>query len=174
MQASLSSLGQFVVDFQSCEAGIDLSQGLERILNNNLSIKDKTLRDKVELMRGLYVDIIGIVCLPQRKLSELIICEVKKHDLTLTDHAQLIGYCIASNTKYGLLISIEGRITAGFESILKKNPSLLNIDRKKITHKFGICKWNPDQEELIFDEIGAFKSTEALCRHIAFSFVEGA
>jgi len=171
MQSLLSTLGDFMVDFKSC-GNIDLSFGLEELLRANQSIKDKSLLDKIELTRGLYVDILGIVYSQSRRLSELIICEVKNHNLTLTDHAQLIGYCIASDIRYGLLISIKGRITGGFESILKNNPFLLNIDRKGIVHKFGICSWNPKSSELFFDEIGAFNSLEALSRDIAFSFEE--
>lgn len=169
MQALLSNLGQFIVDFQACGTR-DLSIGLEKLLRANPSIKDENLLRRIELTRGLFVDILGIVYSQSRKLSELIICEVKKHNLTLTHHAQLIGYCIASNIKCGLLISLRGRITGGFESILKNNPSLLNIDRKKIVHRFGICRWNPKPAELFFDEIGAFNSLEALCRYVAFAF----
>lgn len=171
MQASLSGLGKFLVEFQPC-GNTDLSFGLQQVLRANPIIKDKSLQDKMELTRGLYVDILGIVYSKSKQSSELIICEVKKHNLTLTDHAQLIGYCIASNIRNGILISLGGRITGGFESILKNNPSLLNIHRKKIVHRFGICSWSPKSKELLFDQIGAFNSLEALCRYVAFVFEE--
>lgn len=171
MQALLLTLGHFVIDFQSC-GNTDLSSGLKEILRTNPSIEDEKLPEKIELTRGLHIDILGIIYWRSKMLSELLICEVKNHDLMLTDHAQLIGYCVASNVRYGLLISIDGRITGGFESILKNNPSLLNIDRERIKHRFGICSWNPRLNELFFDEIGAFNSLEALSRDIAFGFEE--
>ncbi|MEM2145992.1 MAG: hypothetical protein QW279_11570 [Candidatus Jordarchaeaceae archaeon] len=166
LNSSLSELGKFVVDFRSC-GNTDMYSGIKEILKANPLIKDEYLSNKIDLYRGLYVDIIGVIHSLANKRSELIICEVKSNKLTLTDHAQLIGYCVASNVKLGLLIALGGRITGDFESILNNNPALIKIVRKDFAHLFGICSWDPSSKELLFDDKGAFKSLTALSRKIA-------
>lgn len=163
MNDYLSNLGDFIVDFIPCGTR-DLAYGFKEIADKNeISI----VNIKSELMRGLYIDILGLVY--SNNIAKLIICEVKNDTLTLTHYAQLMGYCIASNTEYGILVGIEKRITGGFESILKQNKSLLEIKREEIVHKFSICFWKPSMNDLIFNEIGAFKSLYRLSRDIAYS-----
>lgn len=167
MKNHLSGLGEFVIDFTPCGRS-DISSGLRKILKSN-SIVDSILMTKVKLTKRLFVDILGLVYSKIKKKGYLIVCEVKNHSLTLTDFAQLIGYCIASNVKYGLLISLDKRITGGFEAILKQSSSLVKVKRIKITHFFAICMWRTNLKELFFNEIGAFTSLLAICRDIASS-----
>jgi len=164
----LSRLGEFITDFMPCGSK-DLSSGLKSILKSE-KIIDPNLEAKVKFTRGLFVDILGLVYSKTKKKGELIICEVKPHNLTLAHLTQLIGYCIASNVKYGLLISIDKQITSGFETILKQAP-LVKIERRSTTHYFAICTWKTTLKELYFDEIGAFNSLLALSRHIASSII---
>lgn len=165
LESNLSDLGDFIVDFQPCGT-VDLANGLNIISERN-GIKPSALGVEQELVRGLFIDILGCVYSNDKKCGKLIICEVKKRRLTLTDHAQLIGYCIASKINYGVLISIDGRITGGFENILKCSPHLVDIRTIKATYQIGIGRWNTKNKEYLFDGIGFFDSFTALSRIIA-------
>jgi len=151
---SLSTVDGFIVDFIPCGT-IDLRSGLLKMLTAN-EIEDEQLKSRAELAKGLYVDIAGIVYSKDAGKGELVICEVKKGDLTLAHCSQLIGYCIAADIPYGLLISVDGGITGGFESVLNQKPSLFKIDRLGMTHRIGICSW-VDSRKLVFNR-GAFRS----------------
>ena len=165
LESNLSELGDFIVDFQPCGT-VDLARGLHIISERN-EIEPDVFGIEPEFVRGLFIDILGCVYSNDKKRGKLIICEVKKNKLTLTDHAQLIGYCIASKINYGILISIDGRITGGFENILKCSPHLVDIGTKNTTYKIGIGMWNNKNKEYMFDNLGHFKSFIDLSRFIA-------
>ncbi len=164
----LSTIGDFVVDFIPCGT-IDLRSGLLKMFTVN-GIEDELLKSRAELAKGLYVDIAGMVYSMDTGKGELVICEVKKGNLTLTHCSQLIGYCIAADVPYGLLIGVDGEITGGFESVLNQKPSLLLIDRLKMTHRIGICSW-VDSRKLVFNR-GAFRSILEVGRGIGVELTE--
>lgn len=97
----------------------------------------------------------------------LFISEVKKGKLSLTHLAQLIGYCIASKTRYGLLIGIDKRVTGGFENIVRRNPHLLHFKLGNSEYNIGVGWWNSNTNEFNFDDFGKINSYTHLSRHIA-------
>lgn len=166
---NISNLGNFIVDFIPCGT-MDLRAGINQFLQKN-SIQNANLRALGELCRGLKIDILGVVYSIDESNGIVLICEIKIGDLSLNDYSQLIGYCIASDTSYGLLISIDGQISRDFKLALIQKPSLVEIKRMpEISHKIGICRWNSDIKNLTFYEDGAFESMPHLVRELAYSF----
>jgi hypothetical protein len=167
----LSMLNKFVVDFKPCGAidKIDFRDGLLKILEEN-SIKNEQLQAVAEAAKGLYVDILGLVYSIKKDVGRTIICEIKPSSLNLTDYSQLIGYCIASDTQYGLLIAINEGLTKGFRSILMRKPEILRIKRvirgREIVHKIGTCSWLEKMRKIRFNK-SAFKSLPHFSREIA-------
>jgi len=170
----LGQLGDFIVNFRSCE-NVDLRAKLHQMLIDN-SIHTRKLTELTELTKGLYVDIVGLVYSVPQQSGELIICEVKNNPLTLTHCSQLVGYCISADAPYGLLIGINQGITRGFQSILNLKPSILHIERKvgrkKMTHEIGLCKWESPRQRLLFNRAGRIDSLLDLSRALACSLNE--
>jgi hypothetical protein len=161
---SLKDFGSFIVDFQPCGT-IDLSKGIELIAKRQ-KLPIDFCGIPLELASGLFVDIIGIIYSEETKKCVLIICELKKKPLSLTDFAQMVGYCYTSSIQCGVLISIDCRISSTFEKILKNNPHLLNFKANNKKFNMGICWWNSYSSELYFDPIGNIPSIYSLSRFI--------
>ncbi len=166
---NITEFGRFIVDFIPCGT-TDLRIGLNEFMRRN-SIQDANLRALAELCRGLKIDILGIVYSVDKNQGIVIICEIKIGDLSLNDYSQLIGYCIASDTPYGLLIGIDGQKSRDFKLALIQKPTLIEITRTHdISHKIGICCWNSHTKRLVFDNDGAFESNPHLIRELAYKF----
>lgn len=166
---SITDLGNFIVDFQAC-GNIDLAKGLELIAQRQ-ELPISFCGISVEMVRELFVDITGCIYSNNSEKSALIICELKKKPLSLTDFAQLIGYCYTSSVPCGLLISIDNRISTSFEKILRNNPHLLNFKLSNKKFRIGICWWNSSSGELCFDQIGNISSITDLSRFIAHQLI---
>ncbi len=143
---------------------VDMRNGIRRI-NGMLPKKSRRLDEYSDGTKGLFVDLVGIL---QNNVTEefsLLICEVKMGRPTLTDLAQLLGYCAASTARHGLLISVGHSITGGLESILRNNRSLVDVRRTNgVRHSVGIATWVGS--ELRFDDIGFYRSIESLGREM--------
>ena len=111
---NIVEFGSFIVDFIPCSR-IDLRIGINEFMRRN-SIQDSNLREFAELCRGLKIDILGIIYSVDKKQGIVIICEIKMGSLSLNDYSQLIGYCIASDTPYGVNKPLENSIK--FEVLL--------------------------------------------------------
>lgn len=143
---------------------VDMRDGIRRIAEA-LHVKSRNLNRYAENARGLFVDLVGVVQDDASGDFTCLICEVKMGRPTLTNLAQLLGYCVASNARHGLLVSIGHSITAGLEAILRNNRSLIDVRRTDgFRHSVGIASWIGS--ELRFDDIGFYRSVESLARDL--------
>ena len=155
-------------DFRMAVCGVvDMRDGLRRI-NRQLHHQNESLDNYAERTRGLFVDLAGILQSRTGNRFATLICEVKVGRLNLTHLAQLLGYCIASNTRHGLLISVNHSVTSGLEAVLRNNHSIVDVRRlDKSRHTIGIATWTGGA--LRFDDIGFYTSVESLGRSMSLT-----
>ncbi len=98
---------------------------------------------------------------------EIIIFEVKKiKRLGLKDLSQLIGYCLVSKCKFGILINVDNTVSKDFSVILDADKDLTRIARLLdgviLEHRFGVMIWNSKTKKIEYSESGAIKSITEL------------
>ncbi len=164
----LTPLGQYEVRFQKCGTK-DMLWGLQQI-HKSLTKTEYIPNQRDQIAQDLFVDIVGSVCPNgEIKKSTHIICEIKIKSLTLTDYAQLLGYCVTANTEHGLLISVDHGVSSRFDSNLRRNDSLKSVERPIVTHKFGILKFKTKERAMEFNEIAYYSSWYVLARALVRS-----
>lgn len=150
---------------------IELSQGL-----NNLIITENITCTQLDYflksIQMLNVDIFILVTKEDK--YELVILEVKKEkSVGLTELAQLIGYCITSCTKYGVLINVDGGPSPRLKNILAINGdvSLINrlINGEVLTHRLGLMTWNSTTKRVMLTNLGELHSIDDICKGIKSS-----
>ena len=168
--STMQQYGNYIVDTEIC-ATIDLSRGLRKLLRKNKISSDQLLR-KADLTRGLKVDILVLVYDRAQLKGEIIISEVKrKRGLSLHDCSQLVGYCICSDTRFGLLINVDGGISDALREILAQNTALTDIiqivNGRQTIRRIGILTWESKTRRGTFLPNGYLRSLPGLCRKIA-------
>ncbi len=154
--------GDLKSDFISCGI-VDMRSGIVRLISSMSLNRKEELETYVQKTRSLFVDIVGMVYNQKAIKHSFLICEVKLGEINLTDLAQLLGYCVASNTRHGILISIGKNITRGFESIIKANHQVIDLKRADgFRHSLSIATWKDN--EMLFDNLGYARTAEIIAR----------
>lgn len=165
---ALEPFGRYEVCFQKCGTK-DMLWGVKQTLKT-LPKSDYQIGMREQMTQDLFVDIAGLICKENNpQASSFVICEVKLNTLTLTDYAQLLGYCVTANVEHGLLIAVDNGISSRFDSILRHNENLKYVKRPHLTHKFGILKWKSRYKEMQYNEIGYYRSLHIFARALANS-----
>lgn len=126
-----------------------------------------TLRDYASEMERLDLDVSVLVINKVTQKFEIIILEVKKMKAVgLTQFSQLVGYCLVSGTKFGLLVNVDGGVSDRFSVRLDTDKDLTTIERvyqdRKLIHKFGIINWDSENQQFVYTDTGSIKSIPAL------------
>lgn len=165
---ALRPLGNYKICFQKCGTK-DMSWGLTQIFKA-LHVSGSDIGINTFLTRDLFVDIVGFIYNAENLTKHtVIICEVKMHSLTLNDFAQLLGYCVASNTEHCLLISVDHEISSRFDSVLRHNDELKKVKRPRFEHKSGILTWRSQHKEMQYHPSGFYRSVSILARALVIS-----
>lgn len=98
---------------------------------------------------------------------ELVIFEIKRvKTMGLTNLSQLIGYCLVSKAKFGILMNVDYSISNEFAVILNGDRDLTHIVRllegEELHHKFGVMIWNSTTRTIEYTAAGSIKSIPEL------------
>lgn len=145
----------------------EISSGLRTLIANNYNA-GTLLKEFAQSVHRLHLDISVVI---ENKINgkfEIIIFEIKKvESLGLKELSQLIGYCLVSKSKFGILINIDKRVSREFSIILNSNKDLTNIKRtlddgELIEHKLGVMIWNSTTLKFEYTNTGAIKALPML------------
>ena len=106
---------------------------------------------------------------------ELLILEIKLlKGAGLKELSQLIGYCLVSGAKYGLLINIDNGASPRLSQILssEEHISHINVLYNNMIHKhyLGFMQWDSLTRSFEYSNLGAIKSLSDLSRKLLVDF----
>jgi hypothetical protein len=124
-------------------------------------------------MPSLNVDIFAVIT--DGKKFELLILEIKLlKSVGLAQWSQLIGYCMVTDCKYGLLVNIDGRASDRLIELLQQNLDVSKIIRIKNNNKIetllGFMKWNSLTKNFEYSELGQLCSLSSISDRLIKQF----
>ena len=156
-----------------CQKG-DLNKGLQKIIQDN-QIEVPSILEFARTAPPLSLDIFALVT--DGSHFEMLIIEVKLlNSVGLSELSQLIGYCIVSNSQYGLLINIDGFESSRLTDIIVNEPDVTHIVRsldgwtKRVDHRIGVMQWDSCTKNITYSGHGFIKSIPKLCEELLARF----
>ena len=151
----------------------ELKTNLDRIINEH---PDKCSCAKAFSLRvpPLNLDIFALITDGQK--FELLILEVKlMNSAGLKEWSQLVGYCLVSGAKYGLLLNIDNGASQRLSHILSTEEHLSTIrtivNGKPQEHYLGFMQWDSLTHDFEYSNLGCIKSLSDLSRNLMLEFV---
>ena len=93
----------------------------------------------------------------------------------LKEWSQLVGYCLVSGAKYGLLINIDNGSSPRLAHSLSTETHLSHIetivDNKVREHCLGFMQWDSLTQNFEYSNLGLIKSLSDLSNHLADEFI---
>ncbi|WP_054696043.1 hypothetical protein [Syntrophomonas palmitatica] len=150
----------------------ELSSGLKAIINEN-KLEIEKIADFAAGVPPLNLDIFAIIT--DGVKFELLILEIKKlNSVGLNQWSQLVGYCIVSNARFGLLINVNGGPSPRLADLLQNDQNISRIRRLKpdgeSLHLLGMMEWNSYTKNLEYSNLGTVASLSKLCSFIRDEF----
>lgn len=150
-----------------CKTG-ELSSGLRNIINEN-HLQVARIDEFVAGVPPLNLDIFAIIT--DGIKFELLILEIKKtKKVGLNQWSQLVGYCIVSDARFGLLINVDAGASSRLINLLQNNVNISKIHRSKVDgeqlHLLGMMEWNSYTKNLEYSNLGIVASIPKLCKLI--------
>lgn len=151
----------------------EISSGIRTLIANGYDA-GKALTKFGKSVHKLHLDISLLIENTEKGNFEIIIFEIKKTKrMGLTELSQLIGYCLVSKAKFGVLVNVDNSVSGEFSVILDADKDLTQIirviDEKTIEHKFGVMIWNSKTLKMEYTQSGAIKSMPSLVEMIISS-----
>lgn len=108
---------------------------------------------------------------------ELLILEIKLvKSAGLREWSQLVGYCLVSGAKYGLLVNIDNgsseRLTQTLSSEYHMSHIHTIVNDKKREHMLGFMQWNSLTHNFEYTNLGFIKSLSDLSNKLISEFAE--
>lgn len=101
----------------------------------------------------------------------LLILEVKLLSRAgLKEWSQLVGYCLVSGAKYGLLINIDNGASQRLFDILTDEPNLSCIETINNKHLLGFMQWDSLTHDFVYSNLGFIKSVSDLSNQLIMEF----
>lgn len=152
----------------------ELKSNLQRIINANPD-KCRCVCDFAKRVPPLNLDIFALVT--DGISFELLILEVKlMNSAGLKEWSQLVGYCLVSGAKYGLLVNIDNGASPRLSQILSTEEHLSHIrtvvDDKNREHFLGFMQWDSLTHDFDYSNLGYIKSLSELSHELASEFSE--
>lgn len=106
---------------------------------------------------------------------EILILEVKlMNSVGLKEWSQLVGYCLVSGAKYGLLVNIDNGASPRLAHILATERHISNIktivDGENREHCLGFMQWDSLTQDFEYSNLGLIKSLSELSNHLVAEF----
>jgi len=132
------------------------------------------LKDFSRRMPPLNVDIFAVITNGIK--FELLILEVKLlKSVGLAQWSQLIGYCIVTDCKYGLLININGGSSDRLIELLQQKTEVSKIIRIKdnieIETNLGFMQWNSITKNFEYSGLGQLGSLSLISNELINQFL---
>ena len=138
----------------------ELKTNLQRIISAHPD-ECECVRSFANRVPPLNLDIFALIT--DRTHFELLILEVKLlHGAGLKEWSQLIGYCLVSGAKYGLLVNIENGGSP------RLNETIINETHR--SHCLGLMTWDSLTQNFEYSNLGAVKSLSDLSEQIRTEF----
>lgn len=150
----------------------ELKSTLQRILRENPE-RCACVSSLVRQMPPLNVDVFALITDGQR--FELLILEVKlMNGAGLKEWSQLVGYCLVSGAKYGLLVNIDNGASPRLNEILATKPHLSRIqtivNQESREHHLGFMQWDSLTHSFEYSNLGFIKSLSELSDRLISEF----
>lgn len=126
-----------------------------------------------ECVPPLSLDIFALIT--DGEEFKLLILEIKLvRAAGLSEWSQLIGYCLVSGAKYGLLINVDNGSSPRLNQMLQTEHHMSHIhtlvNDEHRNHLLGFMKWNSLTHNFEYSNLGAVKSLSELSEQLASDF----
>jgi len=106
---------------------------------------------------------------------ENLILEVKLvKAVGLQQWSQLVGYCLVSGTKYGLLVNIDDDGSPRLTQMLQTERHISHIqtvvNNERREHLLGFMEWNSVTHNFEYSNLGSIRSLSDLCNKLVAEF----
>ena len=150
----------------------ELKSNLQRIINANPERCRCALSFAQNIPR-LNLDIFALITNGLK--FELLILEVKHMNAAgLKEWSQLVGYCLVSGAKYGLLVNVDHGASSRLSQILAVEEHISYIkefvDDRLIEHCLGFMQWDSLTHDFLYTDLGKVKTVSDLSHQIIASF----
>lgn len=150
----------------------ELKANLKRIISSNPE-KCAVVLKFAENIPPLNLDIFALIT--DGNHFELLILEIKLlKSAGLKEWSQLVGYCLVSDAKFGLLVNIDGGCSERLADILSTEKHISNInilrDNGAHNHLLGFMHWDSLTQNFEYSNLGAITSLSGLSQYIANEF----
>lgn len=150
----------------------ELKTNLQRIISSHPD-ECECARSFANRVPPLNLDIFALIT--DGTHFELLILEVKLlHGAGLKEWSQLVGYCLVSGAKYGLLVNIENGGSPRLNQILSSEHHLSHIEtivnETQRSHYLGLMTWDSMTQNFEYSNLGAVKSLSDLSEQISAEF----
>ncbi len=151
----------------------ELKINLQRIIRANPD-KCSCAREFALRVPPLNLDIFALITNGDK--FELLILEVKlMNSAGLKEWSQLVGYCLVSGAKYGLLLNIDNGASPRLAQILSTEAHLscINtvVDGSVHEHSLGFMQWDSLTQSFEYSNLGAICSLSDLSNQLSTEFI---
>ena len=151
----------------------ELKTNLQRIINERPNECACAVKF-AERVPPLSLDIFALITDGMK--FELLILEVKLVKAAgLSEWSQLVGYCLVSGAKYGLLLNIDNGSSQRLSQVLQTEKHISQIqtivDDKCREHLLGFMQWNSLTRNFEYSNLGIITSLSDLSNRLASEFV---
>lgn len=150
----------------------ELKTNLQRIISENPD-KCTCVKKFVQSVPPLNLDIFALIT--DGMQFEILILEIKlMNSVGLKEWSQLVGYCLVSGAKYGLLVNIDNGASSRLSHILSAENHISDIqtivDGVIHEHCLGFMQWDSLTQSFEYSNLGMIKSLSELSNHLADEF----
>jgi len=108
---------------------------------------------------------------------ELLILEIKLvKSAGLSEWSQLVGYCLVSSAKYGLLVNVDSGGSPRLTQMLHTERHISHIQTivndEPREHMLGFMQWNSTTHNFEYSNLGLIKSLSELSKRLASEFAK--
>lgn len=151
----------------------ELKTNLDRIISENPD-KCNCARAFAQRVPPLNLDIFALIT--DGITFELLILEVKlMNSAGLKEWSQLVGYCLVSGAKYGLLVNIDNGASPRLAQILSTEEHLscirTTVNDRDQEHCLGFMQWDSLTQNFEYSNLGMIKSLSELSSKLAEKFI---
>ena len=150
----------------------ELKSNLQRLIAEH-PVECACAEDFSKRVPPLSLDIFALVT--DKRKFELLILEVKLvKSAGLSEWSQLVGYCLVSGAKYGLLLNIDNGGSSRLTQVLEteKHMSHINtiVNSKRREHFLGFMQWNSLTQNFEYTNFGNIMSLSNLSNRLISDF----
>jgi len=150
----------------------ELTSKIKELISENTE-KCACLQSYCRKTPPLNLDIFGVIT--DGKKFEIIVLEIKlRENVGLAEWSQLVGYCLVSGAKYGLLVNIDNGGSPRLMQMLQTERHISHIHtlvkEESREHLLGFMQWNSLTHNFEYSNLGIVRSLSELSGQIADGF----